>query len=265
MSFASKNFGGSTSFTNVNPKSISQFCPPGAKWSTCSNCDDYCQPKNILCTAVCKKGCVCTAEGYKLYNNTCIPADQCPSEVSKPGPILSCPRDTEESNCTGCQAECPINNKKCTTSCQRGCKCKIEGYFLHNGACFPRSQCPYRQQDGNCPDHMQHKFCSDCEDYCPIHGQKCIKKCRMGCVCKEGFLMHYGKCVHKSGCPQEFSFVESCPKETKWKKCVPCKAHCFPESDCKKKCIQGCICKDKNLVFYAGHCITREECPLLPH
>ncbi|KAG9464790.1 hypothetical protein GDO78_019379 [Eleutherodactylus coqui] len=53
-------------------------CPPGAEWSTCTGCGDYCPVKDMSCLAVCGSGCKC-GSGYKLHNNRCIPKADCPS------------------------------------------------------------------------------------------------------------------------------------------------------------------------------------------
>lgn len=177
---------------------------------------------------------------------------------------LSCPPDAQLSDCAGCWSECPITGKNCTTQCQAGCRCKELDYFLHNGACFPLSQCPYIQADGRCPENMELNFCAQCKHFCPVAGQKCVEKCRTGCVCKCDLLMHAGKCLHKTNCPQVTVFVSSCPKDTQWHMCAPCRSYCFPDSRCVKECVQGCVCNDKDLVFYEGLCMKREDCPSLP-
>ncbi|XP_044134503.1 serine protease inhibitor swm-1-like [Bufo gargarizans] len=181
-------------------------------------------------------------------------------------PVLRCPPEAEVTACAGCWSKCPIAGKKCNagSGCKKGCMCKEPGYVLHNSVCMPRSECPYIPQEGRkCPVNMQWKPCSYCNDYCPVHGQKCIKMCRTGCVCRENYLMHFGTCFYKLSCPQTFLFIPSCPKGTKWHECAPCKSYCFPEKKCSKECVQGCICKNPDLVLHDGRCIKKKDCPLL--
>ncbi|XP_069599015.1 mucin-6-like isoform X2 [Ranitomeya imitator] len=200
-----------------------------------------------------------------LENSTPAPTTGQNETPSDNNSTITCPPDAEVYNCTGCWSECPIARNICSSECKEGCTCKILGYFLHNDNCFPLSQCPYLPlKDKICPGNMVWRNCSVCKDYCPVQGQRCIKKCRTGCVCKGDFLLYYGRCIHKSACPQRFAFVPSCPDGQSWHYCAPCESFCFPESKCGRECVQGCTCEDEDLVWYDGKCIKREKCPSLP-
>nr|AEJ35093.1 hylaserpin S2 [Hyla simplex] len=66
------------SLIGMSTVSAEESCPPGAVWSTCSNCHAYCKNKDLMCITACQEGCKCTTQGYKIHNNECIPAEKCP-------------------------------------------------------------------------------------------------------------------------------------------------------------------------------------------
>ncbi|KAG8569953.1 hypothetical protein GDO81_014611 [Engystomops pustulosus] len=84
--------------------------------------------------------------------------------------------------------------------------------------------------------------CSGCDDYCPVSGEKCIKKCRKGCVCKDkDHRLSLGKCIYKSSCEQTSVFVPSCPRNTRWHPCAPCEPTAFLKANAEESCTRLCM------------------------
>ncbi|KAJ1132142.1 hypothetical protein NDU88_010469 [Pleurodeles waltl] len=109
------------------------------------------------------------------------------------------------SPCGGsCQKTCQnISNvgtaEKCTEQCKPGCTCQ-HGYVLQNRKCIPAKEC-------TCPSNAEYK---DCGGACPFTCQDvannttskvCTLECKIGCFCKEGYVLNSNECVLKKDCP----------------------------------------------------------------
>ncbi|XP_044135727.1 IgGFc-binding protein-like [Bufo gargarizans] len=128
-------------FSNPAPSDSSgkqeTTCPEGAKKDYCSGCGSYCPKPDLVCTADCREGCVCTQEGYVIGpDNKCIPLGKCPSKIN------TCPKGAVPSRCTGCWAYCPVSDTVCDQSCKNGCVCIRKGYVIGpDNTCIPKKQC----------------------------------------------------------------------------------------------------------------------------
>merc|ERR1719197_1862752 len=71
-------------------------CPAGETYNACGGCQGTCADQNPMCTMMCHKGCFCPAGQVRDgEDGPCIPADQCPSDVSPP----QCGEDEEYNQC----------------------------------------------------------------------------------------------------------------------------------------------------------------------
>uniref|UniRef100_A0A1I8IU13 VWFA domain-containing protein n=1 Tax=Macrostomum lignano TaxID=282301 RepID=A0A1I8IU13_9PLAT len=123
----------------------------------------YCPPGQILFRDICKKAIKCP-KGYKLRSDR-----KCYKVGCDPGF-----KKTKDGRCV----------KMCT-----GKK------YYYKGKCNEPTPCPghqyFRVRGSGCP-----RTCNE-----PVLFSKCPKERRPQCECRPYFLLHKGKCVHPSDCP----------------------------------------------------------------
>lgn len=178
---------------------------------------------------------------------------------------------------SACSPTCehPIPADNCIHKCVAGCFCK-DGFVKNSkGQCILPKECSDDMESevsSKCSENEEFKKCgSACAPTCanPKPPAICIKKCAVGCFCKEGFLRdHQGKCVLQREClPEEPPIQPDTPKCPENEVFHSCGTTCPPTCDnpspvrlCTKECAIGCFCKEGHLRNKEGKCVPAANC-----
>ncbi|KAJ1132141.1 hypothetical protein NDU88_010469 [Pleurodeles waltl] len=156
---------------------------------------------------------------FKMLKKTCVLLALAAVLTTMLGPV-NCDDDDDDgddddhkrcgenmvfSPCGGsCQKTCQIISnvgtaEKCTEQCKPGCSCQ-HGYVLQNRKCIPAKEC-------TCPSNAEYRDCGGacpftCQDVAKnITSKVCTMQCKIGCFCKEGYVLNSNECVLKKDCP----------------------------------------------------------------
>jgi hypothetical protein len=103
------------------------------------------------------------------------------------------------SDCSGGTCDHP-KLYNCSQSCiPRGCQCKKGFVKSWTGKCIPLNKCPKCTKK-----NQEYKPCGTrCPETCDNPNPICVEVCQPGCFCKEGYILHNGKCILKTYCPKK--------------------------------------------------------------
>ncbi|KAM8927853.1 von Willebrand factor-like [Pelodytes ibericus] len=242
-------------------------CDENQAYYSCKPCPQSCRDEPVACFKMCLQGCSCKP-GYVLEfpkSTKCIAREMC--TLCGQNEIFDADKECTEPNrvFSPCHGHCPKTcekNKICTAVCTAGCVCK-DGMVLHNGKCIMESKCPITK----CTEPNQ--VFSLCDGHCPKTCDKhqgCPEICSPGCVCKDGMVLHNGKCMLESKCP--ITEDNNCLKNQVWDSCgTACPINCEnvhnPQDFCTMQCVPECFCV-KPYIFLSGKsgpCVLPKDCP----
>ncbi|RWS00389.1 von Willebrand factor-like protein [Leptotrombidium deliense] len=73
-----------------------------------------------------------------------------------------------------------------------------------------------RQRKNKCPKNQQYDKCgSSCPKTCGNMNEKddmCDESCKIGCRCRDGFVLNGRKCILSEECPQKKDFKDKQPQ-----------------------------------------------------
>ncbi|XP_048003668.1 zonadhesin-like isoform X3 [Leguminivora glycinivorella] len=240
------------------PNEVAKACGSYCEKRTCENYNRT----DIVCPAVCVRGCFCRKGYVRNAYGVCIHPKKCPSK-----PVCLQEHEVYQP----CGSSCPDNcdnymntNRICTQQCVAACNCK-KGYVrnLKDGTCIKPEQCPTKECTGINED------LNYCASYCPVtcanrftQGDwSCITLCREACDCIPGTLRNdTGSCVPVSQCTPPI-----CRDNEKYMKCgtacpLTCDNYKNPPKHCTHQCIEDCFCKDGYVRNRYGRCVKPEDC-----
>ncbi|XP_073952243.1 zonadhesin-like isoform X2 [Choristoneura fumiferana] len=247
----------------TQPNEVATDCGSGCNDR---NCDDY-KRTDIVCPAVCIRGCFCAPGYVRNAYGVCIPPNQCPHK-----PV--CLQANEEYQ--SCGSSCPDNcdnyldNKRiCTANCVPGCNCKA-GFVrnLEDKTCVKPEQCPSKNCTG------LNESLNLCASYCPVTCANrftngdwlCATVCRTACDCISGTLRNdSGVCV-----PVEQCTPPVCRQNEKYLNCgtacpLTCDNYKNPPKVCTRQCVEDCFCEDGFVRDRNMRCVKPENCePICP-
>ncbi|KAI8420775.1 hypothetical protein MSG28_007986 [Choristoneura fumiferana] len=225
----------------TQPNEVATDCGSGCNDR---NCDDY-KRTDIVCPAVCIRGCFCAPGYVRNAYGVCIPPNQC-------------------HNCDNY-----LDNKRiCTANCVPGCNCKA-GFVrnLEDKTCVKPEQCPSKNCTG------LNESLNLCASYCPVTCANrftngdwlCATVCRTACDCISGTLRNdSGVCV-----PVEQCTPPVCRQNEKYLNCgtacpLTCDNYKNPPKVCTRQCVEDCFCEDGFVRDRNMRCVKPENCAPQP-
>ncbi|KAL9966350.1 hypothetical protein ACROYT_G024405 [Oculina patagonica] len=158
--------------SNVMPECSAVCSIQGQTYQVCgSSCQRTCREisMDLPCQEQCAEGCNCPKGRVLREDNQCVPHSQCPcyhdGRAYDPGTVIR------------------------PTNCHE-CLCKDGRFLCTNRTC---EVCPLGQKWVSCG--------AQCAQTCANFHLPCLEtKCREGCVCPEGTVLHGQQCVNSSQC-----------------------------------------------------------------
>uniref|UniRef100_A0A0N4ZGD5 Zonadhesin-like n=1 Tax=Parastrongyloides trichosuri TaxID=131310 RepID=A0A0N4ZGD5_PARTI len=183
----------------------------------------------------------------------------------------TCPGNSSMPRTNGeiCNKYCEnINHEICRIHRTKDIQCECTGrYALDDmGKCIKIRDCPQQQ----CKRHEIFQQCpSQCPATCYDKKPTCNRACgEPGCVCKNHYVRHNGRCILKKKCPRVRTtrkpIVPKCKDNMEWSDCpTKCPHTCQGKpAICTNECdVEKCVCKF-GFVLHNGECIKKEQCPL---
>ncbi|CAF3351413.1 unnamed protein product [Rotaria sp. Silwood1] len=122
-----------------------------------------------------------------------------------------------------------------------------------------------------CGENEEYTCGLTCIETCDYKPKICIKVCKFGCFCKEGYVRESNdtesRCIKREECKP--SDVHNCGENEMFLTCgSTCPPVCEdwsyplpkPPKKCPKMCVQGCFCKAGLYRTKDGRCVEPKEC-----